>query len=272
MVFCLIFSEDVFAKPNDPKSLSQIAQASSLDTSHCSNSCANTLAKEKSNDDLDGEAEAYYQKLLATGTNKEIWGLYTLNADAKNSEHLKLPLDKPTGLQIRLDPKTGRLYIEKKGLKQIFRFASPRGTPHDICPNYSIQVIEASSSHAVITRLCPIYEYAPNRFHMSTEYYLYDLPTATMRSLWALDASDKKTPFPYPSVEPHVKKIANGYQLDWIAIDSSTNRKLSMHTKYVREFDKKDNKTYLVCTDLTAPKDEEHDGACEGGGPMLIKE
>lgn len=271
----LIVGACAVAKASLSTKLPQTAKAkpSGIDTSRCSDYCANTPTGEEPWVIELREAEAERKELFKNGKNKEIWERYSIYSDSTEPEHLKLPLDRESGLEIRLDPKKGTLNIEKAGFKQVFGFTSPQGTPRDICPNYSVRVIDASSTHAVIERLCSLYEYQPQRFNDGVEYLLYDMATATMQTIW-MAAGEGTRPFPQPSPHPNFKKIENGYKLDWVAVDPSDKTKFSMHTEYIRKMDEKENEMYLVCTDLAVPKEDADDdpGACYGGGPLLVKE
>ena len=55
------------------------------------------------------------------------------------------------------------------------------------------------------------------------------------------------------------------------ATNPADKSKISVHNKYVRGTDAKSGKPELVCSDLRAPKGEEHGGTCGGGAVPMLK-
>lgn len=233
------------------------------DSSRCtSDPCANTPTGEDQYVIDAREAAAYNKKVLEAGTDQQRWDQFRLYSDSKDPNRLTVPMILAIGLEMKLDPKKGDISIEKSGQKQVFKIDDAVGSGANTCPKYSVRILDASSTYAMIEKSCSISEYAPGKYHMGVDYYLYDMQTATLRSVWEGSSTEKASPFPRPKPAPQVKKISNGYQLDWSATDPSNKQdgKISIHTKYVREKDRQTGKTELVCTDLTAAKGEEHGG------------
>ncbi|MGB7193783.1 MAG: hypothetical protein WBD81_10015 [Collimonas pratensis] len=255
------------------KKTSPAASVSSTDASRCtSDPCANTPTGEDQYVIDAREAAAYNKKVLEAGTDQQRWNQFRLYSDSKDPNRLKVPMILAIGLEMKLDPKKGDISIEKSGQKQVFKIDDSVRSGASTCPKYSVRILDASSTYAMIEKSCSISEYAPGKYNMGVDYYLYDMQTATLRSVWEGSSTEKASPFPRPKPAPQVKKISNGYQLDWSATDPSNKQdgKINIHTKYVREKDRQTGKTELVCIDLTAAKDEEHGGACEGGILPLI--
>ncbi|NMM26956.1 MAG: hypothetical protein HHJ12_06630 [Glaciimonas sp.] len=255
---------------------SKQSTVSSKEISRCSsNPCSNTATGEDPYDITERENAAYNNNLLENGTDKQRWENFILYSDSKKNDDLKVPMIKSIGLEMRLEPQKGYLNIEKKGFKQVFKIGAAAGDLNNACPQYSISILDASPTHALIRKNCRLHEYGRGHISMGVEYFLYDIETATMRSIWIGNSDDKTAAFPQAKPSPTIKKIANGYQFNWTGVDASNIKrgKYSIHNKYLREIDPKSRKVYLICTDMTAPKGEGIENElCEGGGPDLILE
>jgi hypothetical protein len=228
---------------------------------------SNTPTGEEPNVIAERRDDAEFKKMTSGGSLNALWTTYRLDSDSKKPERLKLPLDRETGLEVRLSPKDGTLNFEKKDLQQTFVIANKAGDKTSQCPNYDIYIKDASKDFAFLRKDCHLYEYQPQKSYKSVEYYLYDLQAKTMWQIW-LGAGDSSTPFPLPYPEPTMKKIQDGFALNWTAsnpADTGAHKTpIRMNTKYVRITDPATHEVRLECSDLTASKEERHGGACEG--------
>ncbi len=232
-----------------------------------SNPCGNTATGEDPQEQRIREGEALNNKIRDSADDKNRWRTIPLYSDSSKPNELSLPVVKTAGLEMRLDPKLGQLTFSKTGMQQTFLIASPRGTKNSSCPEYSIEVIEASAAHALIRKTCFRAEYAPGRYSMSIEYYLYDAETAVMRNIWRATVSDKKAHMPDAKPTPTLKTLPNGYRFDWSGIQPSDSppSTTTIHNSYVRNIEKVGEKE-LLCTNLSAPKGQGiEDEMCEGG-------
>jgi hypothetical protein len=236
--------------------------------------CANTPGGEDPTEAALKKAAAESKKINDSGSDRQRWEDITLYSEATNPAELSMPLIKAAGLQLRLDPKEGQLVVEKNGGQQVYGIASAANDSKSLCPRYKLRVMDGSSEHAVLEKVCVGYDYVWSnkpKYASGLDIYLLDMKTATMVTLWSGSQTEKGAPLPRPKPVPVLRKIANGYQLDWNAVNSADKSKISVHNKYVRGTDAKSGKPELVCSDLRAPKGEEHGGTCGGGAVPMLK-
>jgi hypothetical protein len=236
--------------------------------------CGNTKTGEDPQEQRLREASAQSDAIRAGDDDKRRWSSIRLNSDTTKPERLTMPVVKAAGLEMRLDPKLGRLSFRKPGVEQTFAIANPLGDKSSVCPEYSIQIIEASPAHALVRMACLQAEYAPGRYHMGVDYYLYDVDAAVMRNIWRAAVTDKKARLPDAKPTPSLKILANGYRFDWSSMQPSDNRPSTtvLHNSYTRSTEKSGAKV-LVCTNLSTPKGEGvEDEMCEGGVLSAIAE
>lgn len=206
-------------------------------------------------------------------TDRQRWGITMLYSSDSNPAGSTLDIIKDVGFKAHLQPKTGQLPFERNGAKHTFAIAGVPGTKNDMCPRYAISVIDASVEHAVIKRSCFQYEYKPKRFYKSVDFYLYDVPTASMRDIWTAATEDTTLAGALVTPNPALKATKNGYLLDWTVTDisKSVTEKYKVQMLYVRKIEKANQSLSLVCTDLTAPKGENVEaGVCEGNRLELV--
>ena len=195
----------------------------------------------------------------------------TLYANATRPQDLELILGGATDLSMRLVPSTGQLQFSRGGLADVFEVEQPRGSPNPQCPEYGINVVTAAKEFAVVRKSCTLYEYKPGRLSMGATYYLYDVPSHTMRTFWQSQTNGQNDPFPDPSTEPMVAGLADGIEIEWKATYPAEGkvRSLLMRTRYTRTAAR--GKVELVCTDLSVQDGENVEvGACEGGALKRI--
>jgi hypothetical protein len=202
----------------------------------------------------------------STHSNEKARWKRTLYANATKTQDLELILGSATDLTMRLVPSTGQLQFRREGLADNFEVEQPRGSPNPQCPEYGINVVTAAKEFAVVRKSCMLYEYKPGRFSMGATYYLYDVPSHTIRIVWQSQTSGQDDPFPDPSTEPMVAVLADGIKIEWKATYPAEGkvRSLLMHTRYTRRVVR--GEVELVCTDLSVQDGENVEvGACEGG-------
>jgi len=222
-------------------------------------------------DNAQRESEALTERIKQGDDDKERWARISLYSDSEAAEELVMPLVKSADLTMRLDPVRGYLEFSTGSIRQAYAIATPRDTKRTVCPKYNLRVIDASAKHAVLRRVCNEYEFRPNRFASSVDYFIYDAETATMRMIWHNEATKKGSPLPVAKPVPMVRVLPNGYQFDWKSQASSNSEgPTEIHTSYVRKTI--DGARNLICTDNTAPKGDGNEaGYCEGERPPLVK-
>lgn len=222
-------------------------------------------------DNAQRESEALTERIKQGDDGKERWTRISLYSDSEAAEELVMPLVKSAELTMKLDPVRGYLEFSTVGIRQAYAIATPRDTKRTVCPKYNLRVIDASAKHAVLRRVCNEYEFRPNRFVSSVDYFIYDAETATMRMIWHNEATKKGSPLPVAKPVPMVRVLPNGYQFDWKSqAPSNSEGPTEIHTSYVRKTI--DGARNLICTDNTAPKgDGTEAGYCEGERPPLVK-
>ncbi|MQA18139.1 hypothetical protein [Rugamonas rivuli] len=200
------------------------------------------------------------------------WSAVALYSDSKHAERLKMAVVKKFETEIQLVPQNGFVIFSGPHYKQTFKIASPLGTASNPCSKYNIRIVQAGADYAILKKICPLNEYAPNRYHMSADYYLFDQKTATARSVWSASVTNKESDFPDADPEVTIKKIDNGYRFDWTGLFPSDGKptKQTIHNVYTYIPSGKIG-AGLLCRDATRPKSEGAESdMCEGGFLDLI--
>lgn len=229
--------------------------------------CGNTASGEDPQQQRIREGAALTDAIRAGDDDQQRWSSIRLNSDSTKPERLKLTVVKSAGLEMRLDPKLGQLTFSTPAMRHTFAIASPLGDKSSVCPEYSLQIIEASAVHALVRMACLQAEYAPGRYHMGIDYYLYDADTGVMRNIWRAAVSDKHAHMPDAKPTPALKTMSNGYRFDWSGVQPGNARaaNTTLHNSYTRSIGKNGEKT-LLCNNLSAPKGQGvEDEMCEGG-------
>ncbi|QYF95748.1 hypothetical protein KY495_11670 [Massilia sp. PAMC28688] len=232
--------------------------------------CGNTASGEDPQEVALRKANQARDALAASGTDQQRW-VFPLFSDTTDPARLQMDVVKAAGFKMRLLPQKGHLVFERPGAVDTFEIA-PKELKESTCPQYGVSVIAAGASYALIKKNCPLTEYKPNRYAMTSEYYLYDANSAVMRSVWAAHSGSKDEKFPAAKPAPTIKKVADGYQFSWAGIwpNDPAQKKVEIRNKYSWKANKA-GKTELLCTDLTAPKDEALENEmCEGGILPLV--
>jgi hypothetical protein len=249
------------APPNTAKL--QVAQTST--TSECRNgdACAKIGAEDKQMIRAE-QGRALRMKRRESANDHERW-VDPIYSDSTRPDDLQLLLVKSTGLTMRLAPQLGILYFEHPGKVHAFKIAAAPREVDASCQKYSFKVISATPGHALINMNCPEFEYKANRSTMSSEYILYDVETATTKSIW-LATTGKGEKFPYANPKPDVTVEKNGYHFQWTGIMPGTSgEKISLNNSFTVMRDPKSGKKYLECRDLRRQNQEQLDSeACEG--------
>ncbi|MDY7577821.1 hypothetical protein RGU70_05745 [Herbaspirillum sp. RTI4] len=178
-----------------------------------------------------------------TNSFKEV-RIYSLEKD-KNK--LIIPLIKSIGLIIQYYPGKGHLEIKKPGFRQVFDFGETYAPEKNYCREYYIRVIDASSSHMVLEKYCTPFEIMKNIYEQDVHYILYDMESAEMKIIYIDIANDKDTKYPFIKKDPEIKKINNGYNLDWIFTTKTDQYNWDVNIKYIKKFNK-EKKAYLLCS------------------------
>ncbi|NGZ87434.1 hypothetical protein [Duganella aceris] len=236
--------------------------------------CGNTATGEDPQQQRLREAGARSEALRGGDDDQQRWSSIRLYSDSTKPERLTMPVMKAAGLAMHLDPKSGQLSFSKPGARHTFSIVSPAGDKNSVCPEYTIQIIEASPVHALVRMSCLQVEYAPGRYHMGVDYYLYDAETAVMRSIWRTAVNDRNARMPDTKPPPSLKIIPNGYRFDWAGVPPS-NSKMSttvLRNSYTRQTGKTGG-MILLCTNLSAPNGQGvEDEMCEGAVLTRIRD
>lgn len=260
---CLASSGSVNAQP-----AAQVDQ-----TKKCTSTpCGNTATGEDPSDIAERNGEKLLNQMRETADDRQRWGITSLYSSGKKTADLTVDVIKAAGFRMSLQPQTGNLTFEKAGVIQTFHIAPGTGTSGDLCPRYGITIVDASYNHAVIKKNCFQYEYKPRRFHTSVEYFFYDTPTASMRSIWTASTEDATLAGPLVSPNPVFKATKTGYTLDWSVVDiTNSPAKQQVRMGFKREKGKDGKTMEMVCTDLSGPKGESiEQGACDRNRLELI--
>lgn len=94
----------------------------------------------------------------------------------------------------------------------------------------------------------------------SVDYFLYDLETGSMRSIWANTVTGKGAPLPYADPGPVLTVAPDGYRFDWKPRPESKGDQFERHISFQRKL--VNGAKELMCTDRTLPKNEAQGGAC----------
>jgi hypothetical protein len=235
--------------------------------------CGNTATGEDPSEIAEKNGEKILKEVREKATDRQRWGISMLYSSDSNVAGSRLDIIRDIGFSVQLQPRTGQLVFEKNGIKHIFAIAGAPGAKNDMCPRYAIAVVDASAEHAVIKRSCFQHEYKPKRFYKSVDFYIYDMPTASMRNIWTAATEDTTLAGAMVTPNPSLKATTQGYLLDWTVTDisKSATEKYKVRMLFVRKIEKANKSMSLVCTDLTAPKGENVEaGACEGNRLDLV--
>ncbi|WP_338845750.1 hypothetical protein V8J88_18735 [Massilia sp. W12] len=229
---------------------------------------SNTATGESPTEIIDRKAREREEKILKTGTDQQRWRQFVLFSESVKPQDLEVLLIKSDNFKMQLQPQTGRLVFVQGSKIDAFNAGVPHGAKNNVCPAYQFNVLHAETGMALVRKICPGFEYDQKpgkdaKYHREVNYLLYDAKTASLLVLWRNVQSTKGGPKPTPDELPVIKRINNGYELDWRATDLVEKRKFHIHTRYTAE--KVDGKLELVCRDLTAPKGEEFGVNCEYG-------
>lgn len=237
-----------------------------------SDPCGNTATGEDPADVYVREGAKITAELRNSPDDKRRWSSIALYSDTKSPERLKVAVVKAADFTMQLDPKKGWLTFSTPKLQQVFNLATPIGEKNNPCSKYSVKIVEASSSYAVVKKICPLSEYVAGKYFMQAEYYLYDQESSTMRTIWSAALTNPDAEFPDATPELAMKAIKDGYRLDWTGLfpEDGKWKKTSIHNNYLRKKDSA-GKGYLQCSDATAKgKDGLENELCEGGILTLV--
>ncbi len=249
-----------------PPPSTRSAESATANTQCSSSPCGNTPTGEDPQDIAIRKGRKARDAIVENGTDESRWAL-RIYSTSKPPERLDLYVIKAADFKMRLVPALGHLRFEFPTGVDEFEIEQPNGAANSICPEYNINVINASRSHAIVRKSCPLYEYRPGRYAMGMTYYLYDAPTHIMRVLWQSQTNGKDDPFPAPDAKPKVTMLNNGYTIDWTASYPSEGsiRKFSLHNRYTRNQESGSARATLQCTDTSqSGKNGVESGSCEG--------
>jgi hypothetical protein len=237
-------------------------EISATDYECTSKPCGYMPAGEDPQDVLLREARAEQNKLKSDGPDQVRWQIPIYSTSKKKADRETL-ITKSAKFSMRLAPAQGYLYFSTPFSNQAFKIDEPN-TPDNLCPKYNLQIVDASDKHAVIQKSCPRLQYRAGKFLSGVTYYLYDVPTATLRDIWRASAVGSKDPLPLAEPIPSMKIIDNGYLFDWKGMHpgGSSTSSVTIHNKYVRKAES--NKPTLVCIDMKVQGGAVEDDMCEG--------
>lgn len=253
------------AEPQQAGATSQSASSPRSISKCTSTPCANTASGEDPQDIAIRKAREERDASTKGKDDQTRWKR-TLYSDATRPQDLQVELIRAANFSMYLSPALGYIHFRQPRAHDTFEIELPLGTANSLCPEYAIDTVVATKSYAVVRKSCMLHEYKPNRYSMGSTYYLYDVETRTMRTVWQSQTSGRDDPFPDPSVEPTVTASDDSITIKWKATYPSEGkvRSLVVNTRYVRSNTSASRE--LVCTDLSAPVNENIEvGACEGG-------
>lgn len=227
--------------------------------------CSNSATGEDRQDIAIRNARHAQEKLDNSGDDSRRWKR-PLYSDSTRADDLTVDLIREEKFFMKLSPVSGQISFSMPDKNDTFEIERPIGSANGICPEYSINVVKAAKTYALLRKSCMKHEYKPGRFAMGATYYLYDSISHTTRTIWESQANGQNDPFPKPKTEPNVTTKSNGLQIDWKTTYPFEGRvqTLTMKTRYVHK--SINGKLEFVCTDLLAPDGENLEvGACEGG-------
>ena len=274
-VILLTLASGIYCGPAQAQNVAPAKPTKSPDTVFkcTSTPCGNSATGEDPSEIAERKGEKILKEMAEKATDRRRWGVTMLYSSDSNAAGSKLDIIKDIGLSAHLQPKTGQLTFEKNGLKHTFAIAGAPGAKNDMCPRYALAVVDASAEHVVVKRSCLQYEYKPKRFYKSVDFYIYDMPTASMRNIWTAATEDTTLAGAMVTPNPVMKATKNGYLLDWTVTDisKSATEKYRVKLLFARQIEKANKSLSLVCTDLSAPKGENVEtGACEGNRLELV--
>lgn len=237
----------------------------------CKDRNCNQGALEEPGDRAEREGRSAIESVRNGSDDKARWSLVKLYSDTTDPTRLSMPLVKSAGFTMTLDPNMGRVILAGKHGTDVFEIASAKGEERAACPEYTVAVSEASTKHALIRLHCYPVEYRPNKFRASVNYYLYDVETSMMRSIWRRTASGKDAPAPYAEPDLALQLVPNGYKFDWIERQPGlpAKERSEAHAVYLRK--NIEGKRVLACTDTSSPKGGAfEDGVCLAETPLRI--
>ncbi|QYF93708.1 hypothetical protein KY495_00240 [Massilia sp. PAMC28688] len=207
--------------------------------------------------------------------DKKRWSYVVMESDAtaEEADTLVMPLVKAAQFEMRLQPKDGHIVFTKPGIKHVFKLAGPPGLKGDICPNYNVRVLDASRDHAVFRKVCIPFEYSRDRVFMSNQFFLYDVQTATVRTLWTAMRDQKGDRMPEADPPITVKITASGYRFDWAGVHPGEDGPVKMNIRnvYTRQKVGKPDAS-LSCADLNFPgKEGLESESCQTGILTLVE-
>jgi hypothetical protein len=220
--------------------------------------CPNTQSGEDPGMIEAREGEKIEAQLRADPNDKERWSNIILFSSSTEKQQLSIPIVMAAKLNMTLNPNKGLLTFSTPNASQSFKISEANSEPNsnNPCPKFQIRVVEGGGGYALIKKTCPKYEYRPQKFYRGTDYYLYDQKTNTMRTIWSASTQiDTSTPLPTAMPEISLKRLKDGYQLDWTGLLPSDNPPVSMiiHNVYKQEVDKT-GELSLVCYDARNPQ------------------
>lgn len=225
--------------------------------------CANTVTGEDPQDVLLRKARAEQNKVKTEGPDEARWHIPIYSTSTARPE-LEMTIVKSAKFSMRLAPAQGYLNLSTPATNHVFKIAEQNAIDN-LCPKYNVSIVDASKTHAVIQKSCPRIQYKPGKFFSSVTYYLYDVPTATMRDIWQASAPGSKDPLPLANPVPVMKVTADGYFFDWEGLHSggSPASPSVVRNKYVRKTE--NNTPVLICIDMAVQGGATEDEMCEGG-------
>lgn len=236
-----------------------------------SNPCGNTASGEDPADERLSRGQNYLNAIVAGPSDEKRWTI-PIFSDSKDPKELETYLIKRNDFRLRLTPKTGHIQFIKGAAIDVFKIGLPQDSSNTTCKDYTINVVNASGTHALIQKSCYEIEYRPGRFRSEITYFLYDRVTHSMRTLWESYTSVKDAPSPAPNTKPSLFTSPDGYEIRWDGnyIFEGKQKKLSLHNRYTWE-SRSDGTKSLICRDLLHSGNAEPEtGACEGGYLPLV--
>jgi len=243
------------------------------DTKKCSSTpCANTATGEDPGEIELRAANLELNKIRASSDDKLRWQTITLFSNSKDPKNQKLIVHKESNTEVALEADRGLLVFRSPQGRNAFQIATSSGDADNPCPKYQLEVVDASSEHAIIRKICPKYVYAQGHEFKSFDYYLYDRQTATMRVIWSASALQNVSMLKMPIPDPVVTPTARGYRYQWkgqVALSGSLGN-VSYNNLYERK-KSSSGSLELICKDMSAGKQGEIEvGSCEGGILPLV--
>jgi hypothetical protein len=221
------------------------------------------------------EGRAVVEQARSSSEDKKRWSHVVMQSDAaaEEADTLVMSLVRAIKFDMQLQPNDGHIIFTVPGTRHVFKLANSAGSKGNICPSYSVRVLEASNGHVVFRKVCKPFEYLRNRVYMSNEFYLYDVQTATIRNLWTAIGDQKGAAMLEANPPIVVRHTANGYRFDWAGMHPGEDGPVKMHIRnvYTREKNGKLAGT-LSCTDLNFPgKEGLESESCQGGILPLVE-